>query len=159
MFLILQNFLAETLWHRVVAGAAPGMAAEKTAYGEIQSLERAPFAECLQCVFGTCRSEAACRRFVRRDADPVEFYQDDERKYRDSFHDFSGSAVSIAAGEILIMPVFAAFHVLSFRFGVLLCGIVRFCHSTGCALLRRDDRCCFCRGGSGPGGRELGGDV
>lgn len=147
------------LWHGVVAGAAPRMAAEKTAYGEIQPLERAPFAECLQCVFGTCRSEAACRRFVRRDADPVEFYQDDERKYRDFFHDFSGSAMSVAACRILIMPVFAAFHVLFFRFGVLLCVVVRVCRSTGCVLPGGNGESVLCRGGSGSGSRELGGDV
>ena len=47
------------LRYRVVAVAAPGVAAEETAYGKPQAFEGAVLSECLEGILGTCRSEAA----------------------------------------------------------------------------------------------------
>ena len=66
------------------------MAAEETAYGEIQALERAPFAESLQSVLGAGRSEPAGRRLVRRNADLIEADERNEREDRYLFQDLHG---------------------------------------------------------------------
>ena len=49
----------DILWHRVVAVAAPRVAAEKTTYRKPEAFEGAVLAECLQGILGTSRSEAA----------------------------------------------------------------------------------------------------
>ncbi len=65
------------------------MTAQQTADGEIKPLERAPFAERLECILGTSRREAACRRRVGRYALAVKCdNKDNEREYRDLPHDF-----------------------------------------------------------------------
>lgn len=76
------------LWHRIISGPAPWMTAQQAADGKIKPLERAPFAERLECILGTSRREAACRRRVRRYALAVKCDKDNERKYRDLPHDF-----------------------------------------------------------------------
>ena len=47
------------LRYRVVAVAAPGVAAEETAYREPQAFKGAVLAECFQGILGTGRGEAA----------------------------------------------------------------------------------------------------
>lgn len=47
------------LRYRVVTMAAPGVAAEETAYGKPQAFERAMLSECLEGILGTGRGEAA----------------------------------------------------------------------------------------------------
>ena len=48
-----------SLRHGVVAVAAPGVAAEYAADSKVQALEGSVFAECLESILGTGRSEAA----------------------------------------------------------------------------------------------------
>ena len=50
---------------------------------KVQSFYWAVFAERFEGVLGTCRSEPACRRFERRDANLIELYQDYEREDQD----------------------------------------------------------------------------
>ena len=47
-------------------------------------------AERFKGVLGAGRSESACRRLERRDADLVELYQDDEREDQDLLQYFKG---------------------------------------------------------------------
>ena len=59
------------------------MAAEDAAYSKIKAFERSVFTEGLKSVLRACRSEPAGRRLERRDADLIEPYQEDERRYGD----------------------------------------------------------------------------
>ena len=68
------------LRHRVVAGASPGVAAEDALEAEPEALEGAVFAEGLEGVLGASGGEAAGRRLERRDAELIEFDQQDERR-------------------------------------------------------------------------------
>lgn len=83
---VIKRFLR--LRHRIISGPAPWMTAQQTADGKIKSLERTPFAECLERILGTSRREAACRRRVRRYALAIKCDKDNEREYRDLPHDF-----------------------------------------------------------------------
>ena len=49
----------DILWYRVVAVAAPGVAAKETAYREPQAFEGAVLSECLEGILGASRGEAA----------------------------------------------------------------------------------------------------
>ena len=59
------------------------MAAQDPADCKVKSLEGAVFTEGLKSVLRTCRGEPACRGLERRDADLIEPYQEDERRYGD----------------------------------------------------------------------------
>ena len=65
--------------------SSPRVAAQNPADCKVKSLERAVFPEGLESVLRTCRSESACRRFERRDADLIESNQENERRYGDLF--------------------------------------------------------------------------
>ena len=66
------------LRHGVVAGAAPGVAAEDALEGEPEAFEGAVFAEGLKGVLRACGGEAAGGRFQRGDTQLIEFYQQDD---------------------------------------------------------------------------------
>ena len=63
--------------------SSPWVAAQDPADSKVKSLEGAVFTEGLESVLRACRSEPACRRLERRDADLIEPYQEDERRYGD----------------------------------------------------------------------------
>ena len=75
--------LFEKLRNRVVSVSSPRVATQDPADCKVKSLEGAVFTEGLESVLRTCRSEPACRRLERRDADLIESYQENERRYRD----------------------------------------------------------------------------
>lgn len=71
----------------VISASAPWMTAQKPAYSQVKTLERTPFAESLERIFGTSRCEPASGWLIRGYTDLVELYQHYERKYRDFLHD------------------------------------------------------------------------
>ena len=71
------------LRNRVVSVSSPGVASQNPADCKVKSLERTMLPEGLESVLRTCRSEPACRRLERRDADLIEPYQENERRYGD----------------------------------------------------------------------------
>ena len=70
------------LRHRVVSVSAPGMASEDSSNCQIETLENSMFAECLERILRTGRSESACSRGQRGDAHLVEAYQGNEWEYQ-----------------------------------------------------------------------------
>ena len=75
--------LFENLRNWVVTVSSPWVAAQNPAQRKVESLEWAMFAEGLKGILGAGRSESACRRLERRDADLIEPYQENERRYGD----------------------------------------------------------------------------
>ena len=56
------------------------MAAEYAFHTEVETFQGAVFAESLQCILRARGRESARGRFERRDAQLIEFYQQDERR-------------------------------------------------------------------------------
>ena len=81
------------LRNRVVTGSAPGMAAEDAFQREPEPLQRTIFAECLEGILGASGRKAAGRGLQRRDAQLVEFYQQDERRAQYLLQQFHRSAL------------------------------------------------------------------
>ncbi len=86
------------LRYRVIAAAAPGMATQESADGEVEAFEGAVFAEGFEGVLGTGRGEAAAGLLERGDADLVETYQEDEGRCRSLFDCWNESVLLLCHG-------------------------------------------------------------
>ena len=73
----------EKLRNWVISVPSPWVTTQKSAHRKVKTLERSVFTEGLKGVLRACWSESACRWFEWRDADLIEPYQENERRYGD----------------------------------------------------------------------------
>lgn len=74
--------LNRALRNGVIAAASPGMAAQYPAQRKPEALQGTVFAECLQRILAAGGRKTAGRRFQRRYAQLIEFYQQYERSHK-----------------------------------------------------------------------------
>ena len=87
------------LRHRIVAAAAPRMAARQPFQGEPAALDGPVFAQRLDGILRTGRRKPARRRREGRDAELVELHHGDQRQRRRTFTDAPQSVEESGAGH------------------------------------------------------------
>ena len=75
------------LRYRVVARAAPRMAAKQTADGEIETLDRPMLTQCLDGILRTGGGETTGWRLKGREAELIEAHQQDQREGENTSND------------------------------------------------------------------------